>query len=287
MKKPDYIYIGPPKSASTWLHGAIQQHPAIFTPKHKDIYYFDRYYQRGEKWYSSQFEDALSDQVIVEVSHDYLYSDKAANRILEDLPSVQLITILRNPYERAISHAKFSMRNGIKANTLSEAITSRPTIIDHGLYYKNLKKFFNIKLLNNMGVFYFDDLKNNPTQFLKSLYDYLGVDSSVELQQAPRQNSAASPRSRLLAQATHQAARIARDLGAHTIIGAIKQSRIMGILYSEKSPPSIDIDKKAIETMKEAFEPDIDKLSNLLNKDLSHWNADTIIAQPQNEQPPL
>ena len=55
---PNFIYIGPDKAGSSWLHEVLIRHEQVFMPDAKDLYFFDRYYDRGVSWYATQFKDA-------------------------------------------------------------------------------------------------------------------------------------------------------------------------------------------------------------------------------------
>lgn len=55
---PNFLYIGPDKAGSSWLHEVLIQHPEVFLSEAKDLYFFDRYYDRGMAWYASQFRRA-------------------------------------------------------------------------------------------------------------------------------------------------------------------------------------------------------------------------------------
>ena len=71
---PNFLYIGPDKAGSSWLHEVLLTHPQVFMPvAEKDLYFFDRYYDRGLDWSLSQFASATPTQVVVgEVCQDYL-----------------------------------------------------------------------------------------------------------------------------------------------------------------------------------------------------------------------
>lgn len=82
MPTPNFIYIGPDKAGSSWLHEVLLTHHQVFMPPAKDLYFFDRYYDRGLGWYLGQFAGATSDQSVVgEVCQDYLFSSQAPLRI--------------------------------------------------------------------------------------------------------------------------------------------------------------------------------------------------------------
>ena len=88
MRLPTFLFVGADKCGSTWLFKVLQQHPQCFVPAAKDIYFFDRYYGRGLQWYASFFSSApRSARAIGELSHDYLYSEQAAERIASTLPA--------------------------------------------------------------------------------------------------------------------------------------------------------------------------------------------------------
>ena len=75
---PNFLYIGPDKAGSSWLHEALLHHPNIFLSEAKDLYFFDRYYDRGLAWYASQFRNAQPIHTVVgEVCPDYLASPVA------------------------------------------------------------------------------------------------------------------------------------------------------------------------------------------------------------------
>src|SRR5262245_51708602 len=96
MHRPDFLFIGPDKCGSSWLFEVLRQHPLCFVPPAKDLYFFDRYYARGWAWYERHFAAAPTGcRARGELSHDYLFSPLAAERIAASLPEVRLLTILR------------------------------------------------------------------------------------------------------------------------------------------------------------------------------------------------
>ena len=53
--RPNFLFIGPDKAGSSWLFRVLGSHPEVYLSPAKDIYYFDRYYDRGIDWYLSRF----------------------------------------------------------------------------------------------------------------------------------------------------------------------------------------------------------------------------------------
>ena len=109
---PNLIYIGPDKAASTWFFQLFRAHPEIFVTPAKDVYFFDRYFDKGLDWYAQQFEGGEGHQVVAEISHDYLISPIAAERIRETLPNTKLMVCLREPCDRAFSCYLHMVKSG-------------------------------------------------------------------------------------------------------------------------------------------------------------------------------
>ncbi len=52
---PHFIVIGAQKSGTSSMFAYLRQHPRIIRPVYKEPYFFDRHYDRGLKWYGSNF----------------------------------------------------------------------------------------------------------------------------------------------------------------------------------------------------------------------------------------
>ena len=129
--KPTFLFIGPDKTGSTWLYEVLRQHAACYVPPVKDIYFFDRHYERGLDWYLSFFEPAPAGSLAAgELSHDYLFSPQAADRIARDLPNVRLLTSLRDPAERTFSHYLYMIRSGRTRLDFAAALEQFPELVD-------------------------------------------------------------------------------------------------------------------------------------------------------------
>ena len=185
--RPNFLYIGPDKSGSTWLFHVLSRHPECYVPAAKDIYFFDRYYDRGLEWYLSFFKDAPPKaKAIGELSHDYLFSAQAASRIARDLPCVRLVTNLRNPVERTFSHYLYLVRSGKTNQSFEIALEQFPELIDNSLYAKHLSAYFREFRRANIRVLFFDRLQRFVTTA-----DWSGIFRSSRMLR-PRQKPSAS-----------------------------------------------------------------------------------------------
>lgn len=58
---PDFLVIGAQKAGTTWLHRSLQAHPQIWTPRQKELHYFDEKINlKGGTW-SRLFGDRIAD----------------------------------------------------------------------------------------------------------------------------------------------------------------------------------------------------------------------------------
>jgi len=272
---PNFIYIGAAKCASTWIFRSLQAHPQVYVPPAKDIFFFDREYQRGIGWYQSFFEPAKAHHIRVgELSHFYLYSQEAAQRIRENLPWVKLLACVRNPIRRAWSAYLFKKRNGLVSCDLETALADDPRMIEHGLYSSYVSYYTELFGDAQFKVLVYDDLEADPVEFGRCLYELLGVDPEFQNPFANQKVLPASePRSAPVAALTRRAARLVRRLGLANLVGRIKSSNVVtGMLYVPlENGRQERISSEQWERLAEPFTDDINRLSQLLGRDLTHW----------------
>ena len=233
--KPNFLFIGPGKAGSTWLFRILLQHPECYVPKCKDIYFFDRYYEWGMDWYLSFFSGVNSGvKAIGELSHDYIYSVSAAERIASDLPGVKLIACLRQPIDRTFSQYLHMARNGVACIPFDQALERFPDLIDKSLYYKHLVEYFKRFQRSQISVLFFDDLKFNPKDFAKKVFSLLNLSLIEEINYNPN----TLPASRaleviLVARLTKLAADICRDIGFGHFVGIVRNGSLPKLLYKK------------------------------------------------------
>ncbi len=130
---PDFLMIGPQRTGTTWLYHNLRQHPQLFMPDVKETYYFSTLGQPGHPHFRFPFlEDYLDffrDSAWRRVERHYdclrqsftffrprIFGEATAtyatvdDDVLADItalnPAVKAIVLLRDPVDRAWSHAK-------------------------------------------------------------------------------------------------------------------------------------------------------------------------------------
>ncbi len=234
MSVPNFLYIGPDKAGSSWLHEVLITHPQVFMPEAKDLYFFDRYYDRGLPWYLGHFDGAQQRHRIVgEVCQDYLFHPEAAARIAECLPDVRLMVTLRDPADRAFSSYLYMLKHGIAPGSFLEALETRPELLDHGRYATALRQYLDRFRRSRIHVAVFDDLADDPQRFVDDLLAWLGLDPLVLSEELRKERLPASrARSLLIARLARRAAEIVREMDGANLVGRVKRSpTVQRVLY--------------------------------------------------------
>jgi hypothetical protein len=227
--RPNFIYIGPDKAGSSWLHEVLLTHPQVFMPVAKDLYFFDRYYDRGLPWYLSQFADASPQQTVVgEVCQDYLFCAEAPGRIADSLGSARFMVTLRDPADRAFSSYLYMLKQGQKPGTFLEALDGRPELIEHGRYATGIERFTDLFGTDSVYVAVFDDLVNDPQAFIDGLLDWLEIAPlPLSDEQLKAQLPAGRARSAAAARLARRAADFVRERDGANLVGRVKRSPVV------------------------------------------------------------
>jgi hypothetical protein len=227
--KPNFIYIGPDKAGSSWLHEVLLRHPQIFLSPAKDLYFFDRYYDRGLDWYLRQFDDARPEHLVVgEVCQDYLFHPEAPQRIADSLGSCRMMVTLRDPADRAFSSYLYMLRSGWEPGTFLQALAGQPMLLQHGSYATALERFTDRFGRDQIHVAVFDDLVADPQAFLDALTAWLDIES---ITMTPAQLGARLPatraRSATLSRLACWGAQFVREHDGATVVGRVKRSPLV------------------------------------------------------------
>ncbi len=183
---PNFLIIGVEKGGTTWLHAQLKKHPEIFLPHTKEIHFFNKYssnfiahdyYNLGLDWYLEFFKEYEGQQAIGEVTPMYICDPEAPSRIKQTLPDVKLIALLRNPVHRAYSHYWMARHKDHTKLTFKEVIEQRePRFIERGLYYKQLKTYYELFNADQIMVLFYDEVFKNPEYWLSQVCKFIGVD---------------------------------------------------------------------------------------------------------------
>ena len=259
---PNFLYVGPDKAGSSWLHEVLLKHPDAYLTPAKDLYFFDRYYDRGLDWYAQQFRGARGESVVGEVCQDYLFHPEAAARIHDSLGPVRIMVCLRDPVDRAWSSYLYMRKHGIGPDTFGEALASRPELLEHGRYATGLDRFLALFPRTLVHVAVFDDLVADPQGFLDAVTDFLEIDP---LPLAPSDLEARLPaaraRSVALAAAARRGADWVREHDGAQLVGRVKRSPLVQrALYQTIDRSAVRPAREDVAAVRTALAPEVEAL---------------------------
>ncbi|MEC9376020.1 MAG: sulfotransferase [Pseudomonadota bacterium] len=183
VNSPNFIGIGAIKCGTTWLHACLKEHPDIFSPKTKEIEFFNKRYALGTNWYLDQFANAKN-KISGEFTPAYLHDPICVDRIYALNPEVRIIVCLRNPLDRCFSH--FMMKNRESRKTINKKLKQFDTEIRsekndyllHGRYAEQLQSYIDRFGRDRVHIVLFDEIIKNPLTVLKNIFLFLGVEEN-------------------------------------------------------------------------------------------------------------
>ncbi len=168
---PNFICTGVQKAGTSWLYQELKTHEDIFLPQKKELRQF-------LPWEGIEFEEYLKNfpkEITGEFTPDYFLDSKNAIIFKEKLPKCKVFVILRNPTERAFSQWRMARKLGsVDLNHSFETcfINDERQIKKRGLYIENIKTFQK-ELGENFRIYFYDDLLNNPEEFVKKICGFI------------------------------------------------------------------------------------------------------------------
>jgi hypothetical protein len=190
----DFVIGGTQKGGTSALDSFLRQHPEICMPTtRKELHFFDREDEnRDYKEYHANFKPKPQHRVIGEASPIYIYWETAPYRIWKYNPKMKWILALRNPVERAFSAWNMETKRGKDKLTFADAIEREPercrealplqhrvySYVDRGFYAQQVRRLFNIFGKENVLVLLSEELRYEHQKTLRSVFEFLGVDSS-------------------------------------------------------------------------------------------------------------
>lgn len=133
LKNPDFVFLGPQKCGTSSLARYLRNHPNVLPARKKEIHFFDQNYKKGKTWYKANFPSkpylslysriTKREPIIFGDSTSYYFNcPHLPERISNELPSIKLIIMLRNPVKRTYSHYYHERNKGFELLPIDEAL---------------------------------------------------------------------------------------------------------------------------------------------------------------------
>lgn len=273
--KPQYVFIGPTKSGTTWIDAYLRARTDIALPEHqKETFFFDKLYERGLDWYECQFPSSGPGELCVEVAPSLLGKPEAARRLARDLPGVQVVCTLRHPIDRAVSHYFHYLKAGQRDVGFAKMYDAHADVVTAGLYHKHLTVWIDLLGRQNVHVMLYDQMRSAPHAFCGELCSILGipyVPPTKELVES-RINEASVPKYRWLAGLVRGGYNWARRAELHWLVNIFRGRGLREFAFGG-APGGTGKARVREQAMQFAdlFEKDIEDLERLLGLDLGAW----------------
>lgn len=188
---PDFLGIGAQKAGTTWLHANLSRHPDLFLAEPKEVHYFNKSYHRRLAHYARHFEPGRG-KVVGEITPAYqLLSPRRIRLIRGICPDLRLIFLMRNPIDRAWSHAMMDL-----VKTRGRRVEEVPDreFVDHfrsqpslrrGTYSTAIDRWTTVFGDDRLLIRTYEDISNHPRKLLGDVFDHLGVARDVDWARFP------------------------------------------------------------------------------------------------------
>lgn len=209
-KKIDFFIVGAARCGTTSLYNYLKSNEQIFLPNVKETNFFsevsshrredyelpkeDEFYHtkiiKSVEVYNALYKKAEKDQIKGDISPSYLWDLDAARRIYNYNPKAKVIISLRHPVDRAFSHYIMNYYTGSdKTETFSEAIKATKNLkwsscnqyLEMGLYYKQVKAYFDLFKREQIKVLVYEDWITNTEEELKKVFEFLDLETTAKV----------------------------------------------------------------------------------------------------------
>lgn len=293
-RKIDFLIIGAQKAGTTSLHYYLKQHPDIFMPDVKEIDLFAKDYSLDRtNGYLDIYYKKLKGQKIVGMSYvNLLYFPSVPEKVHAYNPNMKLIALLRNPIDRAYSAYWYMRSNGWETCCSFEEALIREqkgvlmgyfdmanfTYLAHGHYSEQIRPFLALFGRDKIKIILTEDFKKRTSSLVKSVVKWIGLDFDENgIALAERYNEARTSRclwlQRLLLSENSALKRIYHSIVPRCLWYHINQRVTENLI--KKNTKRFNYPPMSAETRLKLvgyFLPHNEDLSNLIEKDLTHWN---------------
>jgi len=309
---PDFFLVGHSKSGTTALYQMLAQHPQVFVgtkePRYFAVELHERDIPRPEgtpktlEQYMAWFAGAAPEQLVGDISPDYLWSQSAAAQIVRVAPEAKIIAILREPASFLLS----LHRQWLKVNVEGEADFRRALELegerrqgrsmpantywpkglfysDHVRYVEQLLRFEEHFPAERMLVLIYDDYRADNRRTLRTVLRFLELPEEIPLvaRQANPSVEVRAPRLnallRSLVVAQGPVSRAGKAVLTALLPVRLRQRTLQAtrrrFVFGDPTPPPDDF----MLELRRRLKPEVVALSEHLGRDLvSLWGYDRL-----------
>lgn len=201
---PDFMCIGAPRAATTWLYDRLRADPQIYLTKVKELHFFDEarparpgdtsglhwhrsfYFDMSNpshrRWYWRQFRNGRN-RTKGDITPAYSMLSAARVRfIFNEIPDLKVIYIIRNPIDRAWSSLRKMVwfQKGAHHKILKDRdwllrTAMHPELLARGDYRKIIETWQGVFPDRNLLYVFHDDIEENEQAIVGDIYRFLDL----------------------------------------------------------------------------------------------------------------
>ncbi|WP_052878316.1 sulfotransferase family protein [Vibrio coralliirubri] len=239
-KKVDTFFVGPRKSATTWIYDFLMSRiPYKLSKSKKEIFYFDKFNQKSLLWYENHFTNKQS----IDFAPGYFGNEDVIRRIHDYNPNAKIIITLREPVKRYCSDFNHHVKHGhiSELSSLENSFKTVSSLYSQSQYIKYVSCWKKTFSDNQVKVVYFEDFVTNKMAFIDDLLCFLNLELEYDhklLEKKPV-NKASYSRFPMLSKKLNHLTLFFKRCGLDSILNIMKRIGIKKILYSERKSPLV------------------------------------------------
>lgn len=289
MSSLDLLIAGAQKAGTSSFLRYLAQHPEICTHQQSEMNYFVNELEFSNGLSTAMhryFPYANANKVLVAKSVGILDSPIFMQRVYQHNPKITIVILLRHPVDRAYSSYWFARRKGWETLTSFEAAIEADPVrfsgntlrerecayLARGIYVKQIEQLLEIFAAEQIRIFLLEDIRQDVINVCKTVYEACNLDTNFVPEINQRHNIATLARSDSLAYLMSSAKPIKKAF--RRLLPATTTDKIKYRLqkWNQKQVQLPTMDSYTREKLLAFYSPYNQALSDLLNRDLSHWN---------------
>ena len=278
MRRPDFFIVGAPRSGTTAMKRFLWEHPEIFLLGWEPNFFGTDLNRtriiRDEQTYLSLFTRAKNEKRVGEKSVWYLMSKRTPTEIKQFQPSASIIIMLRNPVDMLYSLHSFHVHiTGLEDILDFEAALEADQVLyrDTAHYTQQVKRFLVAFGREKVHIIIFDDFIRDIARIYRDTLRFLEVNPDFQ-PDFRKINANRRVRSKTLQNFLIYPPKFVRSLGQAAMLFPLFRRVLWALTtlnshYFPRQPISPEVKRR----LQAEFLPEVEQLSKLLGRDLTHW----------------
>lgn len=296
-RRPDFFIVGAPKSGTTAMYEYLRRHPELYLPERKELRFFGSDLEIRDRpmltmdQYLAHFADAGDARAVGTAYVWYLFSTRAAAEIRDFAPDARVVAMLRNPVDMVWSlHSEHLFNGNEEIDDFTAALDAEPdrragrripahAHLPQGLLYSEvpryadqLQRYFDAFGRDRVLVIVFDDFADDVAATYRQTLEFLGVDPGLAPASFEVINANKRTRSERFRHFLARPPELPRRIIGRLVPRSLRRTAYDLAKRANASPAQrAAMPPKTRERLRRLFEPEVERLSLLLDRDLSGW----------------